>query len=87
MHQSGIPENFKRSNNRTMIHVKGELKVHKSFVIGLLIFKQIKPKRCYWMTASLNRKYNAFSNRESAQTEQKHMNNSFVGLPDHVYFY
>ena len=39
------------------------------------------------MTASLYRKYNAFSNRESAQTEQKHRTMTFVGLPDHVYFY
>ena len=31
------------------------------------------------MTASLYRKYNAFSNRESAQTEQKHRTMTFVG--------
>ena len=66
---------------------EGDLKVHKSFVLDLLIFKQIKPKRCYWMTASLYRKYNAFSDRESAQTEQKHGTMTFVGLPGHVYFY
>ena len=36
------------------------------------------------MTASFYRKYNAFSNRDSAQTEQKHRM-TFVGLPDHVY--
>ena len=39
------------------------------------------------MTASLHRKYNAFSNRESAQTEQKHRTMTFVGLPDPVYYY
>ena len=33
------------------------------------------------MTASLYRKYNAFSNRESAQTEQKQRTMPFVGLP------
>ena len=36
------------------------------------------------MTASLYRKYNEFSDRESAQTEQKHRTMDFVGLPDHV---
>ena len=65
--------------------------MHKSFVLGLLIFKQHqtdKLKRCYWMTASLYRKYNVFSSRESAQTEQNHRTMTFVGLPDlHVYFY
>ena len=34
------------------------------------------------MTASLYRKYNAFSKRESAQTEQKHRTMNFVGLPE-----
>ena len=60
--------------------------MHKSFVLSLLIFK---PKRCYWMTASLYRKYNVFStgSHESAQTEQNHKTMTFVGLPDHVYFY
>ena len=38
------------------------------------------------MTASLYRKYNAFSDRESAETEQEHKTMNFVGLPDHVYF-
>ena len=40
------------------------------------------------MTASLYRKYDdAFSDRESAQNEQKHRKITFVGLPDHGYFY
>ena len=39
------------------------------------------------MTASLYRKYNAFSNRESAQTEQKHRTRTFVGLLEHVHVY
>ena len=30
------------SNNRITIHVEGDLKVHKSFVLSLLIFKQHK---------------------------------------------
>ena len=37
------------------------------------------------MTASFYRKYNAFSNRESAQTEQKYRTMTFVGLTGHVY--
>ena len=42
--------------------------VLKSFVFRLLIFKQhgwaIKPKRCYWMIASLYRKYIVFTNTQ-----------------------
>ena len=40
----------------------------------------IKSKRCYWMTASLYRKYNTFSGRES---EQQHRTMTFVELPNH----
>ena len=32
-------------------------------------------------------KETAFSNRESAQTDQKQRTMTFVGLPDHVSFY
>ena len=35
---SGSPENFEGSNNYGSF--EGDLKAHKSFVIGLLIFKQ-----------------------------------------------
>ena len=37
---------------------------------------------------SLHRNYyNAFSDCESVQTEQKHRTMTFVRLPDYVYFY
>ena len=39
----------------------------------------IKSKRCYWMTASLYRKYNTFSDRES---EQQHRIMTFAELPN-----
>ena len=39
----------------------------------------IKSERCYWMTASLYRKYNAFSDRES---EQQHRTMTFTELPN-----
>ena len=42
---SESPANFKGSNNRTTIRVEGDLKMHKSFVLGLLIFKPVLPKR------------------------------------------
>ena len=40
----------------------------------------IKSERCYWMTASLYRKYNTFSDRES---EQQHRTMTFAELPNH----
>ena len=62
------------------------MEMHKSFVLGLLShFRFIEA--VYSMSALLYRKYNAFSNRESAQTEQKQRTMTFVRLPDHVYFY
>ena len=39
----------------------------------------IKSKHCYWMTASLYRKYNTFSNRENDQ----HRTMTFAELPNH----
>ena len=40
----------------------------------------IKSERCYWMTASLYRKYNTFSDCES---EQQHRTMTFAELPNH----
>ena len=40
----------------------------------------VRSERCYWMTASLYRKYNTFSDRES---EQKHRTMTFAELPNH----
>ena len=40
----------------------------------------IKSERCYWMTASLYRKYNTFSDRKS---EQQHRTMTFAELPNH----
>ena len=40
----------------------------------------IKSERYYWMTASLYRKYNTFSDRES---EQQHRTMTLVELPNH----
>ena len=40
----------------------------------------IKSERCYWVTASLYRKYNTFSDRES---EEQHRTMNFVELPNH----
>ena len=40
----------------------------------------IKSERCYWMTASLYRKYNTFSDRES---EQQHRTMTIAELPNH----
>ena len=40
----------------------------------------IKFKRCYWMTASLYRKYHTFSDHES---EQQHRTMTFVQFPNH----
>lgn len=37
---SGNAANFKGAGNRTAIDVEGDWKVHKSFVLGLLIFKK-----------------------------------------------
>ena len=37
IHGLGSPENIKGSNNRIMIHVEGDLKVLKSFVLCLLL--------------------------------------------------
>ena len=41
----------------------------------------IKSERCYWITTSLYRKYNTFSDRES---EQEHRTMTFVELPNRV---
>ena len=42
----------------------------------------IKSERCYWMTASLYRKYNTFSDRDS---EQQHRRMTFGELPNHPF--
>ena len=34
-----VRKTSKGTNNRTTIHVEGDLKVHKCFVLGLLIFR------------------------------------------------
>ena len=40
----------------------------------------IKSERCYWMTASLYKEYNTFSDRES---EKQHRTTTFAELPNH----
>ena len=42
--------------------------------------KLIKSERCYWMLASLYKKYNTFSDRER---EQQHRTITFAELPNH----
>ena len=58
--------------NELRFDVGTVLAVHKSFVFRLLIFKQhswaIKPKRCYWMIASLYQKYIVFTGHKFVQT-------------------